>query len=69
MYIREEFNVISVFQSSGQLTLAGLADQSKQKQQSDPWGAPTSKPASDPWGAPLPAPPSIYFLNLFSIFF
>ncbi|XP_060583004.1 epsin-2-like isoform X5 [Ruditapes philippinarum] len=43
---------------TGQMTLAGLADQSKQRQQSDPWGAPTSKPPSDPWGAPLPAPPS-----------
>ncbi|XP_053393478.1 epsin-1-like isoform X3 [Mercenaria mercenaria] len=41
----------------GQQTLAGLADQSKQKQQTDPWGAPVNKPASDPWGAALPAPP------------
>ncbi|XP_060583001.1 epsin-1-like isoform X2 [Ruditapes philippinarum] len=45
-------------EGTGQMTLAGLADQSKQRQQSDPWGAPTSKPPSDPWGAPLPAPPS-----------
>lgn len=38
-------------------TLAGLADQNRQRQQTDPWGAPASTAASDPWGAPLPAPP------------
>lgn len=42
----------------GQPTLQGLADQSRQKQQTDPWGAPAvSQATADPWGAPLPGPP------------
>lgn len=43
---------------TGQPTLQGLADQSRQKQQTDPWGAPlNSQATADPWGAPLPGPP------------
>lgn len=39
-------------------TLQGLANQTRQNQPTDPWGAPVvSQATADPWGAPLPGPP------------
>ena len=49
-----------VFQ--GGPTLAGLADQSRQRQ-GDQWGAQANKP-SDPWGTQLPAPPGTHLTQL-----
>ncbi|KAL4240939.1 Epsin-2 [Mactra antiquata] len=49
-----------------QQTLAGLADQSRQKQQTDPWGTPNNKSSGDPWGATLPAPPGSHRAQQFS---
>lgn len=43
----------------GTPTLQGLADQSRNRQPTDPWGTPArGEAAADPFGAPIPGPPA-----------